>query len=72
MEEFTPILLCPINVDIPQLTEEEFNDLENVDAPNAGLTDFDIIYTFLVKKPELKEEETEKVDAEVVDDKSAE
>ena len=48
------------------------NDLENVDAPNAGLTDFDIIYTFLVKKPESKEEETEKVDAEVVDDKAAE
>ena len=72
MEEFTPILLCPIDVDIPQLTEEEFNDLENVDAPNAGLTDFDIIYTFLVKKPESKKEETEKVDAEVVDDKAAE
>ena len=46
--------------------------MENVDAPNAGLTDFDIIYTFLVKKPESKKEETEKVDAEVVDDKAAE
>ena len=38
----------------------------------AGLTDFDIIYTFLVEKPEPKKEETEKVDAEVVDDKAAE
>lgn len=28
--------------------------------------------TFLVKKPESKKEETEKVDAEVVDDKAAE
>ena len=67
MKEFTPILFYQLDVDVPQLTEKEFNELEDVDAPEAGMADYNIIYTFLVKK-----EEPEKIDEEVVNNKAAE
>ena len=49
MNEFTPILFYQIDVDIPRLTEEDFDELENVDAPEANMMDYNIIYNFLVK-----------------------
>ncbi len=52
MKEFTPILFYQLDIDIPQLTEKEFDELENVDAPEARVVDYEIIYTFLVSKLE--------------------
>lgn len=49
MNEFTPILFYQIDVDIPRLTEEDFDELENVDAPETNMMDYNIIYNFLVK-----------------------
>ena len=70
MAKFTPILLYQIDVDIPQLTEEEFDSLYEVDAPNATMNDYAIIDAFLVKKPEPEKKE-EKADTEPDETKEA-
>ena len=70
MAKFTPILLYQIDVDIPQLTEEEFDSLYEVDAPNATMNDYAILTLFLVKKPEPEKKE-EKADTEPDETKEA-
>ncbi len=70
MAKFTPILLYQIDVDIPQLTDEEFDSLYEVDAPNATMNDYAIIDAFLVKKPEPEKKE-EKADTEPDETKEA-
>ena len=69
LKEFTPILFYELEVDLPQMTEEDFNSLYEVDAKEAGINDYALIEALLVEKPEpkKKEEKAEKVEGEVVD-----
>lgn len=69
LKEFTPILFYELEVDLPQMTEEDFNSLYEVDAKEAGINDYALIEALLVEKPEpeKKKEKAEKVEGEVVD-----
>lgn len=58
-EEFSPILFCEIDVNIPQMSETEFDMLEDIEAPEASINDFALLDAFLVKHPKLKEEESD-------------
>lgn len=77
IKEFSPILFSTIEVDIPQLTEDEFNSLYDIAPEDATMNDYAILDAFMVEHPvvEKKDEKAdklEKVDAEVADDKAAE
>ena len=61
IKEFTPILFYKVDVDIPQMTEEDFEGLYNVDAADANMNDYALIEALMVKKSESnKKEDTEK------------
>lgn len=64
-EEFYPILLCEIDVNIPQMSEAEFNMLEDIEAPEASVNDFALLDAFLVEHPETKKDNVETVSGEV-------
>ncbi|HAU86816.1 MAG TPA: hypothetical protein DCW90_15400 [Lachnospiraceae bacterium] len=76
IREFTPILFSTIEVDIPQLTEDEFNSLCDIAPKDATMNDYALLDAFMVEHPvaEKKEEEEkpEKVEAEVVEETPAE
>lgn len=63
MTDFAPILFYQLDVDIPQLTEEEFNSLYDVEAPEATMNDYAILDAFLRQEAKV-EEKTENSDKE--------
>lgn len=63
-EEFSPILFYVLDIDIPKMSEKDFEALYDVDAPDANMNDYAIIDALLVQKPEDKKDDNESVPTE--------